>query len=656
MADKIIIDIDVQGDAEVKLKRIGAAAEEATSGIKKSFLDAGRITDNFIASIASNAVGAAFNALSNAVSGTIGFISDSAKEAAEAEENVNNLKIALKSAGVVSEQSAQNFLEFASAVQTSTKYSDDAVLSAGALIQQLGKLDEEGLEKATQAALDLSAALGIDLQSAAQLVGKAANGEIGTFKRYGIAIKEGGDIAETFANTLDTINARFGGSAAAQVNTYAGAQAKLANQFGELKETIGNVIIQNPVLIKLTQALSDAFIAASQYVNENKAALSGLLSGGIILMVQGIEAAVYSVQVLSLGLLKLTEVYLESQRAISKIAQYVPGIIGQTAKLSIAVADEALPKIRSGMDALVGPVDKFRNSLVTTINSLKEAQLAQESAAVRATQATIQGTDLVISKEGLLTDTQQSEREKREAARLKEVEDEIALIQANNELLIQQDKFKNEELIRQGEERAIALSSQEEKLQAKTLDLKKKALAREADYERDRLQAGRNSLNALASLQGAKTREIAAVGKAAAIAQATIDTYSGASAAAAALAGIPVIGPGLAVGAAAAFIAAGLFRVAQISGVELATGITEVPAGFPNDSFPARLTSGERVVDAGTNQDLKAFLSGGGASAILQQILERIERLETNVTVNVGSRTIIDEVRDGIRSGRVVNV
>lgn len=44
-------------------------------------------------------------------------------------------------------------------------------------------------------------------------------------------------------------------------------------------------------------------------------------------------------------------------------------------------------------------------------------------------------------------------------------------------------------------------------------------------------------------------------------------------------------------------------------GIGYAKGITEVPGGYPNDTFAARLTSGERVVDADTNSDLKDFLA-----------------------------------------------
>jgi hypothetical protein len=80
-----------------------------------------------------------------------------------------------------------------------------------------------------------------------------------------------------------------------------------------------------------------------------------------------------------------------------------------------------------------------------------------------------------------------------------------------------------------------------------------------------------------------------------AIAQATINTWAAATAALAPppLGAGPILGPFLA----ATAIASGLANVAKISGVELAEGGV-VPAGYPNDSYPAMLTSDETVIPA----------------------------------------------------------
>lgn len=657
MADKIIIDIAVQGDAEVRLKKIGEEAEKAGEKAKKSFLDAGRIFDNFLANIASNAVSSAFSAFGSALSTAVGFLTDAVKESAEAEENVNQLRIALKSAGVQSEQSAQAFLDFAGAIQNTTKYSDDAVLSAGALLEQIAKLDEEGLEQATTAALNMSAALGIELTQAATLVGKAANGEVGALKRYGIVVKEGADVAETFANALDTLNSKFGGAAAAQVNTFAGSQAKLKNQFGELQEAIGNLITSNPVLIKLQNEVAGAFQELTKWVTDNRDAISAFVSQGLIALVDGLGISVTIVQAMSVTMLKLARDFVGVVGVLEAGASKVT--FGLAFKEQAEAAAAAYVDLDNRVRATEGsPVfDKLRDKLTEISMKLQEVAAVSANGAVRGVEATTQGIDTVISKEGQLTEAQQAEAEKREAQRLKEITDEIDQLVAANELMLAEDKYRNETRIAENERTAIALASGEDKLSNKVLDLKKKQVQREKDYDKERLKAAEDALSALATLQTTKSKELQAVGKAAAIAKATMDTYQGATAAASSLAGIPIVGPALGAAAAAAFIVAGLANVAKIAGVDLATGITEVPAGYPNDTFSANLTSGERVVDVDTNKDLKNFLSGtSGMTALLAQINEKMDRLAQHVIVNIGNKTIVDELRDGLLGGRALNV
>ncbi len=68
----------------------------------------------------------------------------------------------------------------------------------------------------------------------------------------------------------------------------------------------------------------------------------------------------------------------------------------------------------------------------------------------------------------------------------------------------------------------------------------------------------------LSQLQKSENGKLAAIGKAAAISQAIINTYQSATAAFSAMAGIPYVGPALGAAAAAAAVAAGMANVAQI--------------------------------------------------------------------------------------------
>lgn len=81
----------------------------------------------------------------------------------------------------------------------------------------------------------------------------------------------------------------------------------------------------------------------------------------------------------------------------------------------------------------------------------------------------------------------------------------------------------------------------------------------------ERLSYAGDFFGNLASLSNSHNRKLAAIGKAAAIAQATIDTYAAATASYKAMAGIPVVGPALGAAAAAAAVVAGLANVAAIT-------------------------------------------------------------------------------------------
>jgi hypothetical protein len=78
------------------------------------------------------------------------------------------------------------------------------------------------------------------------------------------------------------------------------------------------------------------------------------------------------------------------------------------------------------------------------------------------------------------------------------------------------------------------------------------------------LDASAQFFGDLATLSSSSNKKIAAIGKAAAIAQTLVKTYQSATEAYASLAGIPYVGPALGAAAAAAAIAAGLANVAQI--------------------------------------------------------------------------------------------
>lgn len=119
-------------------------------------------------------------------------------------------------------------------------------------------------------------------------------------------------------------------------------------------------------------------------------------------------------------------------------------------------------------------------------------------------------------------------------------------------------------------------------------------------------------LNDLSSLRSSKNKKQFEVGKAAAIATATVQTFLGATQAFTSLSSIPIVGPVLGAIAAAAAIASGMNQISQIkaqqfNGGQADSGMDSIPQHLDGKSFV--LSGGERVVQPTANKELTDFLA-----------------------------------------------
>lgn len=207
-----------------------------------------------------------------------GFVGSSIIRAAEEQESaISSLNVALKSAGNFSTAASKEIQDYASNLQALTGIADEVTASNIGLLQSIGSFTINGLQKANTAAVDLAATYKIDLETATRLIGKAANGNITAFGKLGIVIKKGSDDAQTFANTLKALE-KNQGAAAAATQTFAGANRLLSANFGDILEELGNIVIQNPVVIQGVKDLSVAFASVASSLKEVVPTLSSMLS------------------------------------------------------------------------------------------------------------------------------------------------------------------------------------------------------------------------------------------------------------------------------------------------------------------------------------------------------------------------------------------
>jgi hypothetical protein len=220
------------GEVEVKLTLNQADFAKLLNKSQDQVKDFGKALDSFALKL----VGAfSFAAIAN-------FFRESLNAYGENEQAVRKLTAALASQGITSSQTVRHLTDMATALQNTTGVSDEAIISAQALLTTY-RMTGATLDKTVRSALDLSAAMGIDLETAVKLLGKAFAGETGGLSRYGILINQHLPATQKFAAVMQQINSRFGGQAAAQADTYNGKLAIMKENFNDLMEAIGKLLV-----------------------------------------------------------------------------------------------------------------------------------------------------------------------------------------------------------------------------------------------------------------------------------------------------------------------------------------------------------------------------------------------------------------------------
>lgn len=204
---------------------------------------------------------AGFVAFGAALGGALvlGSIKKVVTAANEQERAITQLSQSLKTAGDFSDEAVQSFKDLASAQQKVTTFGDEVTLSAAAQLKQFSGLSNELVRKLIPSIQDFSAGMGIDLKTAAQLVGKTLGSTTNALSRYGIELTEVNDKTARTEELLIQLSGRFGGQAKAQAEDFGGALTQVGNAFGDVLEGVGFLITRSPELNNVLTILTASF-------------------------------------------------------------------------------------------------------------------------------------------------------------------------------------------------------------------------------------------------------------------------------------------------------------------------------------------------------------------------------------------------------------
>jgi len=154
-------------------------------------------------------------------------------------------------------------LHQASALQKVTAFGDEAVIEVQALIGAFTK-DEEQIKSLTTATLDLAAAKGMDLTSAADLVAKSFGSSTNSLSRYGIQVDGAVGSSQRLKSLTESITELFGGQALATSRTLGGAIQQMTNAIGDANEAIGSAF--EPFMRTIIKRMKEAAESARDFM------------------------------------------------------------------------------------------------------------------------------------------------------------------------------------------------------------------------------------------------------------------------------------------------------------------------------------------------------------------------------------------------------
>jgi len=531
--------------------------------------------------LGSQAVMGAFGLVKDAAGAMVGQLMEGAEAAIAEETAMKRLANSLALSGQYSETAMKGLQSFAGEMENTTGIADDVIAKNLAMLSSLTRLDAEGLKAAQKAAADFAAATGKDLETATQMVAKAVNGSTDSFKKMGITIEESKDKTQALNNVLGALNGQFGGAAAGATQTFGGALTKLNNAWGNLTEAFATTITQNPVVIAMIGEIA-------KIIEE----LTGATQGASVALQQGFASVLLGInQILGTVAMSLdtvfggfTDKFAKSADALAQV-QYA----GEQAFDKIGLASAAAtPSIENNTNA-VRTLTAEQERQNTVIGEFAEG-LAKRSEAIGANY------EYELELQKLMLESKQITEDEYHAARL-----EILAAQQEQEWTIIDEAFKKKKISAQQYEDAKTALAQKQYLDSKKMETEHQKFQEELNKQR--LANTQSTLGQIATLTQSNSKELAAIGKAAAITQATID---GILAVQKALSAFP---PPFNFVAAALVGVAAAANVAKISGVGLNDGGTIAGGGANIDSIPASLTKGETVISRELTDKLDNFLN-----------------------------------------------
>lgn len=474
-----------------------------------------------------------------------GFVALATRAYRESEEATNALNQSLITQGIYTKELSGRYQEMAAELQKTTTFSDDAIVSAQALLQAYLGQKEISKELIT-ATLDLATAKKMDLNSAAEIVGKTIGTNVNTLKRHGIEIDANASKSEKLRQVTAGLEERFGGQAKAAADGL-GSLVVMKNAFSDLLEVAGEHFA--PLVIFVAKKLTEL---ANEF--RNNEIIAKAFSQSLIFLI------------------KTGTVLIEVVTAMGEVFSNI-----------FMIKTKMVTDLMRG--SFKGAFDDVKTGVTDTVSKIKDRY--------DSLNKNLKDIDDIYGRQEQRKKDEELRRQKENARQREQIargsimtEEELFRARDRNEILRELDKQKLKDNIqlqtlarRMENERGTTAGLNAELEKRDFLDSQfdhfgRMRLLDLSDFRNQMNSRAMNELQSvltnMAGMQHSRLGVLVAIGKAAAMAQTAINTAK--SAVEALAFGTAIGGPVLGWSLAAPIIAYGAEQQARIAGINLAHG------------------------------------------------------------------------------------
>jgi hypothetical protein len=157
---------------------------------------------------------------------------------------------------------------WAASLQQVSTVGDEVSISQAGMLAAMGR-NEQQIQDIIETAADLSAGLGIDLNTAIRGVNNAMDGNVTTLSRYVPSLRDLTEEQRASGEAMEVLNQQFDGMAQQMAGTTLGHMEQLKNSWGDLKEIIGEGLA--PLFGDVLEFLAGVVQRAAEFVQNMRA-------------------------------------------------------------------------------------------------------------------------------------------------------------------------------------------------------------------------------------------------------------------------------------------------------------------------------------------------------------------------------------------------